>query len=364
MTLRIAMLGGMLLLGVHAQAAPSSVAPSPDPKTLEEERVSRAYLDQTTQRLSLSSDPGDLILAARLTKGSAEETRFRVDPMTQRRVDVDSEVAELIALALREDAEPWVWWRAATDCAGHLGACDRDVAVATLRRIDAENGAVWMLLSTADDNDQNFDHRLGQAAVARRFDTYFATWLRRYLSALEEAIPPDAMPRADLLGNGREASPDQAQFVWAMGMAMADVLPGLNGVSRLCQPDGEVILSPQRKTRCIAALRNMMAQADLYPVYEVAAKRLATLLDGDEREAVEQERRRIAWQFAAWQDLLHGAENDPSIMDPAGVDALIAAWREPGATELGAMRKQLDAAGIALDPPAGWRGSVWTESGD
>ena len=32
----------------------------------------------------------------------------------------------------------------------------------------------------------------------------------------------------------------------------------------------------------------------------------------------------------------------------------LALWREPGATELKVVRKQLEAAGIALDPPPDW----------
>ncbi len=304
----------------------------------------RAHMTELGRLLAQSDEPTEVILAARFGSGEADEAGARMAR----------------ARALNPDAAGW--WRMATDCAGHLGHCDRAAATIELQRIDADNGAVWFLPAPWTETDT--DQRLRQIAASTRFDTYFAEWLRRYLTALERLPLPAGFRDGDSPGHGIASSEAQLRFTWAMGMAQTDLLPGLSGLSNACRESASKKLASERKSLCIAALRRMMADADLYLLQQVAAKRLAALLTGPAREEVVHARRRAAWQFAAWQES-DGADGGADAAATARrFDALVAAWREPGATELDVMRSRLLAAGIALEPPAGWQGSIWSEGED
>lgn len=306
--------------------------------------VWRAHMTELGRLLALSDEPTDVILAARFGVGEPDEAGARM----------------VRARALNPDAAGW--WRMATDCAGDFRHCDRAAAILELQRIDANNGAVWFLPAPWSEADT--DRRLRQIAASPRFDTYFAEWLRRYLTALERLPLPRGFRDPDSPSHGIAPSEAQLRFTWAMGMAQTDLLPGLSGLSRACRESASTKLAPERKSLCIAALRRMMANADLYLVQQVAAKRLAALLTGPAREEVVRARRRAAWQFAAWQESDGADGGTDAAADARRFDARMAAWREPGATELDVMRSRLLAAGIAREPPAGWQGSIWSEDED
>jgi hypothetical protein len=82
---------------------------------------------------------------------------------------------------------------------------------------------------------------------------------------------------------------------------------------------------------------------------------LRSLPPGEERRAVERERARLQWQMSAAIELDTPPAGSGATIDTAATQALLRAWREPGATELGVLRRRLERAGVALDPPPDWR---------
>lgn len=82
---------------------------------------------------------------------------------------------------------------------------------------------------------------------------------------------------------------------------------------------------------------------------------LRLLPPGTERDAVGRARERLEWQIQASGALLSPSDGKARMTDTAAVLELLALWRAPGASELGVMRQQLEAAGVALDPPPDWR---------
>lgn len=325
-----------------------------------ERAASNAYYTGLAERLSQSTNPRHLLFAARLVH------RVARDPILATGTGATTTAPSPEALFERAvelgSSDPWIWWMVATGCPVAESRCDRALARAKLRELAPSNAAVWMLRDpvahvradgTSDSNDEaGADQELEHIAAASRADFYYGETVRTHLDAYDQLPLPASFPPGEGLFDG-PASLELVRGAIALTDASSAWLmrsfPSLPG----CEQQALDRLGESRKSRCIAAARLLAREADTLLAAMYANGLLRRLLpDGTEREGVLRAGRALAWRQAAKVELQHRGTDYR--IDPESFDEEIALWREPGATELGVMRRQLEAAGIPLEPPPDW----------
>lgn len=319
--------------------------------------------------LARSPNPRHLMVAAKLRHGAvAEALARRVSPEAVARVaarpalpDADDLVRESLRLGA---TDPLLWWIAATDCPATPEICDAPAAIARLRELAPSNGAVWLLVprgttpyaGTEASGDVDGDAVLDRIAAASRHDYYIGERIQSYLDAFDQ-LPLPAEAVVDTSDFDAPVSPEFVRGLIAFRFALADALPGLQTYGVLCGEDTIARLGEPRAARCVDAMRTTLRTADSPMPHRIAGNALLRLLPpGAEREAVARDQQRMLWQITAYGVLQSAGEDPDWRVDPDAIEDSLALWRAPGATELGVMRQQLEAAGIALDPPPDWRG--------
>ena len=304
------------------------------------------YLSDLSDHLARSSNPRDLLLAARLMSS----------PDTSR----EQEASLLVSRALGPGVtDPLVWWWAATNCNSWPVACESSAAVTKVQAVAPSNAAVWMLTRDRDQtrtdsnpDDPGGDADLDRMAAASRTDLYLGDGVRSSLAAFDQRPLPEAISRGGV-GSDPSLAADIVRGVMAFELAMAMGPVSFPHVSRLCDDATVARLGAPRRARCIAAMRNVASKADSMHVERLANRVLVRLLEpGRERDAALRAATRASWQTDAWMKLQ--IEQDRVGKGSIAIADKLALWREPGATELKVVRKQLEAAGIALDPPPDW----------
>jgi hypothetical protein len=327
------------------------------------------HTSELAEVLARSPNPRHLMVAAKLRHGAvAEALARRVSPEAIARVAAQSTLPDADALvreALRLGAnDPLLWWIAATDCPATPATCDAPAAIARLRELAPSNGAVWLLVprgttpyaGTEATGDADGDAVLDRIATASRHDYYIGERTRAYLDAFDQ-LPLQAEAIVDPAEFSEPVSPEVVRGLLAFGLALADALPGPQAFTSLCGEDTLARLGEPRAARCREAMRTMLRTADSPMPYRIAGNALLRLLPpGAERDTVQRDQQRMLWQITALGVLQSAGEDKDWRVDPDAIEEALALWRAPGATELGVMRQQLEAAGIALDPPPDWRG--------
>jgi hypothetical protein len=276
-----------------------------------------------------SRNPRVLIAAASLALIPFHE----VEPALAARRD------ELVARATRLGGDdPLVWWLLASDWQG-LPPERRADAVQRLRRLVPNNAFAWLL---AADNAGDADADFVRTAQANRIDVYEGEYVRA-LYAAASAVPAPAF----MLAHAGTSDADEPQRDTRLHMAlhkwMERVLPPLDSLLKRC--NGTLSLAGARLEQCLALSRLMVNRSRNMLMQRLGTSLLLQRLPpGKERDAVEAARRRLDWM----------QEQSTALMGdewPAGVER----WLEPDGDEFTATRAMLEAHGIPLDPPSGWR---------
>lgn len=366
MKLTTAIFGTLVSLSSWAQTPPDDSAHF---------EAHRAYLGDLADALAQSSDPRDLMIAARFKVGVRVMEKVRHDPegLARSGIGDDPEIDALVRTALSSDPDdPLVWWIAATNCPGSAVACDAPRAVARLRQLDPENAVVWLVSDRAQTRSgptpnipaSDDDERLLRIASASRYDTY----LREDMHALDAVFASTPMPDMVVPWSsdwGPAPATDLLRFALAQGHALAGAFFGYSETEKLCGSLAQTTAEAARRDLCGGALRFVLEHADALAAHQVAAGQLHKLLPpGAEREAVAQKRRHVSWQLSAWGELQQSElAEDARPFDVDELEFMRDAWNQPGANELSVMRARLEAAGISLEPPAAWEDPGRSDSG-
>lgn len=223
--------------------------------------------------------------------------------------------------------------------------------VFALSRLTPENGVAWLapLAQSANAKDAaGVDTALARIAAAERYDDFFIEGMRAWTRVL------DGVPRtaADLGGHRSGLPPENLSLVQAT--AYAALLP-LNGSTtelvRACDRGRNSGASDQHWLDCARAGRLMYrtGTSDVSQRIGFVLVRNSGLETPEDRQA----RRRDDWRMSAFIGLAESLEHDP------------AEWRQyfrdldSTGNEARAQELLLTRRGIALEPAAGWKSSLF-----
>jgi hypothetical protein len=338
-----------LMLAACVAAASLARAETAPPAHAE---VMQAAIDQhhlaLADRLAQSRDPRAAYVAAVLLRGPefvSEEGRVRSqlgseDPARAARAD------ELFARALREGADDAVlWWMAVADCPASAALCDRREHVEHLRRIAPHNAAVWLIGDKIEtDSAADVDARLARAAQASRYDEYAGERFRIFASAVQAVAVDDRL--RELLS--RETDPALHETALALALFWATPPANLSWFRAQCAGE-RVAGDVSRGERCLQIAKKL-ARADEPPARRFAVSLIEVVApDGAAHRELQRESDIADWQRHAALELTKGYSDVATTLELFGY------LRGPGATQTAAHRALLQAHGVALEPPPGWR---------
>lgn len=346
----MALLNALLLAASLAAAGgdtPRAAVPADDARLeLARAAASDRHTAQLLTALERSVQPRELLLAARLRRSQARQAGKRGDGAAQMRQEAGADT--LLQRAIERGAnDPVVWWEVANACRVSPGLCAVDDPVLRLRALAPSNAAVWIRPRLGVAPAGEAEERLARIAAASRYDTYLGERVRAWTVAQQGVpVPPELL---DVVG------PDQtlARGVLAFGYVMADVVTDLSELRGLCGAPALVAAGASRESSCRAALDRALGKSDsLLSYYAVWSVRHALETDPAARAALERARAAFEWQFAAMVELT--LAGDPKVSQAAQAEQFNF-WLAPGATEFTVLRELLQAHGVALTPPPGWR---------
>ena len=341
-----------LLLAAASAAAAGGGAPRALPAGQDlrveaaREAASERYEGELLRALEASSQPRELLLAARLRRGEAVQAGRRGDGATQMRQEAAADALLQRAIARGAD-DPVVWWEVANACHRSPALCAADDAVLRLRELAPHNAAVWLRPQSGATPGDDAGPRLARIAAASRYDSYLAERLRAWTLAHPEIrVPPELT--AEVGGD-----PTMARAVLAFGYLFADVGFEHAELRGMCGKETLAVADASRAAACRAALDRLLAKADTLIAYYTAWNvRHALETDAAARATLQHARDRIEWQVAAMTEL--SLAGDPQSSQAVQAEQ-VSLWLAPGATEFTMLGALLDAHGIPATPPAGWR---------
>lgn len=341
---------GWVLAAAFAAAPAADAGEAADARR---EAAEAAYFEALATQLASSIRPRDLLLAAQLIRHRASRAERSGDGVLAQRYEANADGMLQRALTLDPD-DPVLWWSARAPCQ-RGPACGGVEPVRRLRTLEPSNGTVWMLrLAIADQDAALLDAelRLARMASASRFDSHLGDTVRLWLDVFERYPLPEAVLR-DFPGWEQPLSRERGAAVLASGLALAQAMPEFSGYGELCGEDALVAGGEKRAELCRPALDRALQKADaLVTWYGAFGPRLLLETDPARREELQRRRDALEWQTAAVDELYE------QLRSPRGwraYDDATALWRRPGASELQVNRDLLQAHGIALTPPPGWR---------
>lgn len=296
--------------------------------------------------------PRDLVLAGLLWPPEDDPARSQASG-SFRRVEADGWLQAAYDADRGEDA---LVDRALLDaCASPRLACDRRILLDRLVAADPGNAAV--LLAAYDDAMQRRDtaaaeRRWRAASDAPRYRSgvdelglALATVLRRAPApALDPAL---ASALGEDLGIGRAATPRDMADMAAMGITAAIAVPSFRSLGQRCTP--QVGRLPADTLAACRRLHARLADDESILVGPmIALPRLVEWAESDaERDVARARLRRLAWTYENALRLRPFSASGGRLSED-----YIDRFLRDG--ELAAMRHQLQANGIAAEPPAGW----------
>jgi len=243
------------------------------------------------------------------------------------------------------------------DTCPRVGArCDRARLLQRLMAADPDNAEV--LLTAYHDAIQRDDaaaaERYWQAAAhATRYRARFNDIGLRMATTLRQVPAPPLDPAlaaamGEDVGLGRAATPKDVADIAVMAFAAAIAMPSLTPVTQRCRPQiGE--LPADERSVCKRIYTLMAADTSILIGPAIALPQLVRWADTDAERALARERlRRFAWVYENVMQLYQRPADARRLPDDH-VDVFL----RDG--ELAAMHLQLQANGIAVEPPAGWQ---------
>ena len=288
----------------------------------------RANVEAHLRTVAARGTPRDLLVAGWLWPRSDD------DADTQARAWLQA------AHAASRGDDPLVDWALLDACATNDARCDRSLLLQRLMAADPGNAE--LLLAAYADAVQRRDmaaaERYWQAAAdATHYRAHFSDVGLLMATTLRQVPAPPLDPAlaaaiGEDLGIGRAATPQDMADVAVMAITAAIAIPTLQPIMQ----------------RCRAQVGALAADDSIVIGPAIALPQLVQWADGDvEREAARERLRQFAWVYENVMQLYQR----PAAARHLPADYVDVFLRDG---ELAAMRHQLQANGIADEPPAGW----------
>lgn len=293
------------------------------------------YQRSVQDALVRSPDPRDWVTAALIP------TYEFVSATPQRRDTSDLLGRALVSLG----DDPFTLMLVATEGSTEL----RESVLQRLGAAAPENAATWVLVlngATKRNDRAGVDAALHRIADASRFDTYSAKLLDVASDAYRRFPPPAA-----LLASQHEGAPVSAELVAttsALALSGAHGMPAFQYLTNACRVDGIRGINLGRRDDCAAAGRLLMLHSDTLLASHIGMSLLRvskTYGDDDLRAA-----RDVDWIFKQYMSFVPNDESDAAF---AQFVRFHDDWIATG-SEVTAMRRSVERAGLPLTPPGDW----------
>lgn len=303
----------------------------------------RANVEAHLRTVAARGTPRDLLVAGWLWPRSDDDADTHARAWLQ------------AAHAASRGDDPLVDWALLDACATNGARCDRGLLLQRLMAADPGNAEP--LLTAYDDAVERRDMAAAErywqaAAAATHYRAHFndigllmATSLRQVPAppldpALAAAIGED-------LGLGRAATPQDMADTTVLAINAAIAIPTLHPITQRCRAQVGALPADAR-TACKRIYTLLAADDSIMIGPAIALPQLVQWADGDvEREAARERLRQFAWVYENVMQLYQR----PATARHLPADYVDVFLRDG---ELAAMRHQLQANGIAGEPPAGW----------
>lgn len=253
-----------------------------------------------------------------------------------------------IALAAaRAPKDPVVAWVETMHCFSN-GTCNRSNSLERLERLDADNAAVYLLSFNQAEINKDPAKRnaaFSKAANSRHFDWYYNRLGAVSYEALSDWRPDistfDRASDAKLLGLNRRISNQDYRKVESLNIAIAYMVPTLQGISDFCNSGEE---NKNRLRDCIKffeLMRNDKTTLSKAVGLTKLAKITAVLPEG---ASYREELRQFFWVRENYNKL--------NIGKPETESSFIRQW--PKMTEWDAIALDLEFANITFKAPKSW----------
>ena len=299
----------------------------------------RANVEARLRTVAARGTPRDLLVAGWLWPRSDD------DADTQARAWLQA------AHAASTGDDPLVDWALLDACATNDARCDRSLLLQRLMAADPGN-AERLLAAYADAvqrRDMAAAERYWQAAAdATHYRAHFSDVGLLMATTLRQVPAPPLDPAlaaaiGEDLGIGRAATPQDMADVAVMAITAAIAIPTLQPIMQRCRAQVGALPADAR-TACKRIYTLLAADDSIMIGPAIALPQLVQWADGD----VERERlRQFAWVYENVMQL----HQRPAAARHLPADYVDVFLRDG---ELAAMRHQLQANGIADEPPAGW----------
>ena len=303
----------------------------------------RANVEARLRTVAARGTPRDLLVAGWLWPRSDD------DADTQARAWLQA------AHAASTGDDPLVDWALLDACATNDARCDRSLLLQRLMAADPGN-AERLLAAYADAvqrRDMAAAERYWQAAAdATHYRAHFSDVGLLMATTLRQVPAPPLDPAlaaaiGEDLGIGRAATPQDMADTTVLGINAAIAIPTLQPIMQRCRARGGALPADAR-TACKRIYTLLAADDSIVIGPAIALPQLVQWADGDvEREAARERLRQFAWVYENVMQLYQR----PAAARHLPADYVDVFLRDG---ELAAMRHQLQANGIAGEPPAGW----------
>ena len=327
-----------LLAFAAAPASAQMLAPQYDPPSPEltpEQKVVQFHHDQINL-LALRGDVHSLLAAALMaTPDSDDKSR-----------PAALKTPALLARAQKLAADdPLVWWvSAGVECHGAKKACPTVETLQQLEKTDAQNAAVWALAFARAAKEPTGRAALTSAAQAAHYDDHFGALVALIVDAAGILPISEEILRASGQGG---VSTEGYKLTYAASVAANLPQPGLRAVVEVCKDTAN---DAALAADCVSIAQKIADSGSLI----TRSFGLKMLLDlpsaSGQQDAAKARSRTQAWQTQRIGELGERLADD-SRLTHVYLDALAQRGQE-----IDAVQATLRSQGVALEPPADWKG--------
>lgn len=310
----------------------------------------RANIETHLRTVAARGTPRDLLVAGWLWPRSGDEVDIQARAWAQSGAWIEA------AYAASTGEDPLVDWALLNACPKNGVRCDRGRLLQRLMTADPGNAEVLLAAyhDAVERKDTATAERYWQAAAnATHYRGHFsdvgllmATTLRQVpVPTLDPAL---AAAMGEDFGIGRAATAQDMADIAVMAINAAIAIPSLSPITQRCRPQVGELPADARST-CKRIYTLMAADTSMLITPIIALPHLVRWADTEVERATARERlRRFAWTYENVMQLYRR----PATARQLPADYVDVFLRDG---ELAAMRHQLQANGIAGEPPAGWQ---------
>ena len=310
----------------------------------------RANIETRLRSVAARGTPRDLLVAGWLWPRSGDDADIQARAWAQSGAWIEA------AYTASTGEDPLVDWALLNACPKNGVRCDRGRLLQRLMTADPGNAEVLLAAyhDAVERKDTAAAERYWQAAAnATHYRGHFsdvgllmATTLRQVpVPTLDPAL---AAAMGEDFGIGRAATPQDMADIAVMAINAAIAIPSLSPITQRCRPQVGELPADARST-CKRIYTLMAADTSMLITPIIALPHLVRWADTEVERATARERlRQFAWTYENVMQLYRR----PATARQLPADYVDVFLRDG---ELAAMRHQLQANGIAGEPPAGWQ---------